>query len=196
MDPDVALMWILDPRSLDPNTQMPHPELSHADALAVRDYLFLADPGAPVAPTVAVSRNDLAPLSRRVGFAEVRHIFESSCIHCHAHTDGRSASVFGFEPSSLDLSSAAGARAGALLPDGTRRSILEPDATGLPPLLHRLMRRHQEATRDVTAPRRDPMDPVVRAQPDEPPGMPLGLPPVDVSDLRLLATWVAAGAPD
>ena len=208
MEPDVALQWILDPRSLDPNTQMPHPELGAADALAIRDFLFLSDPGAPVAPTVsfsgappsqlnvAASPSDLSPLSRRVGYADVRHVFDSSCIHCHAHTDGRSASAFGFRPSSLDLSSPEGVRAGLLLPDGSHRSILEPDETGLAPLLYRLMRRHDEAARDITTPRRDPMSPVVRPRPDEPPGMPLGLPPIDRNDLRLLATWVAAGAPD
>lgn len=189
LDPDVALAWIEDPRSVSPHTQMPETDLSHADAVLVRDFLWFADPGAP-APRPAANL-DLTPLSRPVAFGEIRRIFDRSCIHCHAHTDGRSASALGFEPSSLDLSSEEGVRAGVLLPDGSRRSILEPDASGVAPLLYRLMRRHEEAGRDMTAPRADPLDAVRRVRPDEPVGMPLGLPPVDAGDIRLIATWIA-----
>ncbi|MEZ4337075.1 MAG: hypothetical protein R3B82_10640 [Sandaracinaceae bacterium] len=189
LDPDVALAWIEGPRSVSPHTQMPETELSHADAILVRDFLWFADPGAP-APR-AEPNLDLTPLSRPVAFGEIRRIFDRSCIHCHAHTDGQSASALGFEPSSLDLSSEEGVRAGVLLPDGSRRSIVEPDATGVAPLLYRLMRRHEEAARDMTAPRADPLDPVRRVRPDEPVGMPLGLPPVDASDIRRIATWLA-----
>lgn len=189
LDPDVALAWIEDPRAVSPRTQMPETNLSRADAILVRDFLWFADPGAP-APRPAANL-DLTPLSRPVAFAELRRVFDRSCIHCHAHTDGRSASALGFAPSSLDLSSEEGVRAGVLLPDGTRRSILEPDATGVPPLLYRLMRRHEEASRDVTAPRADTLEPASRARPDEPVGMPLGLPPVDAADIRLIATWIA-----
>ncbi len=192
LEPDVALAWIEDPRAVRPDTQMPPTNLSRADAILVRDYLWFADPGAP-APRPAANL-DLTPLSRPVAFAEMRRIFDRSCIHCHAHTDGRSASALGFEPSSLDLSSLEGVRAGVLLPDGTRRSILEPDASGVAPLLSRLMRRHEEAARDLTAPRADPLAPIARPRPDEPVGMPLGLPPIDPADVRLVATWIAQGA--
>lgn len=192
MDADVALAWIIDPQSIDPDAQMPATNLSREDALLVRDFLWFADPGPPARVTAASV--DLRPLDRRVSFAEVRRIFDGSCIHCHAHTDGRSASAMGFEPSSLDLSSLEGVRAGVLFPDGTHRSILEPDESGLPPLVHRLMRRHEEAGRDITTPRHDPLTPVVRPRPDGVVGMPLGLPPVDGDDIRLIATWIAQGA--
>lgn len=195
MDPDVALAWLLDPASVDPDTLMPKPGLSPEDALALRDFLYLGDPGQPaVLPSLPSSEAPSTP--SRVRYADVRPVFQSSCIHCHAHTDGRAASAFGFEPSSLDLSSAAGVRAGVLLPDGSRRSILEPDETGTAPLIRRLLRRHEEAARDVVAPRADPMLPALRARPEAASGMPLGLPPIGRDDLRLLASWVAAGAPD
>jgi len=196
MDPDVALAWIRDPRSVDPESQMPAPELGAEDARAVRDFLFLASAGAPATPPPTPTRESLAPLGRIVRYADVRVLFQRSCIHCHAHADARAASAFGFAPSSLDLSSAEGVRAGVLLPDGTRRSILTPDGSGVPPLLSRLLRRHEEAVRDVTAPGRDPLGPVARAVPVEPPGMPLGLPPLSIDDLRTIATWIAAGARD
>ena len=194
MEPDVALAWILDPRAIDPTTQMPHPELSRTDAIAVRDFLFLTDAGAPAPASALPGANALRPLSREVSFAEVRRIFERSCIHCHAHTDGRAASAFGFAPSSLDLSSLEGVRAGVLLPDGSRRSILDDEATGTSPLIARLLARHAEAPRDITRPHADPRLPVRRALPDGPVGMPLGLPPLPVEDIRAIATWIAQGA--
>jgi cytochrome c2 len=195
LDPDVALAWILNPRSIDPDTQMPHPELSREDAIAVRDFILLVDPGRPVAPAAPPTAADLRQLNRRVRFAEVRRIFQRSCIHCHAHTSGHETnSAFGFPPGQLDLSSLEGVRAGVRRPDGTARSVIEPDATGVPPLLSRLLRRHAEAARDITAPRRDSLAPVAREVPSEPVGMPIGLPPVPIDDLRLIATWILQGA--
>lgn len=197
LDPNVALQWILNPRALDPNTQMPHPELSREDAIAVRDFIFLADVGSAVRPTAPPTASSLGQARRRVRFADVRRIFQRSCIHCHAHTNGQeTSSSLGFAPSSLDLSSIEGVRAGTQLADGTRRSVIEPDASGVPPLLARLLRRHEEAARDITAPRRDALSPIEREPPTGPVGMPLGLPPVPVEDLRTIATWIAQGAPD
>jgi len=192
LDPDVALAWIENPRAVSPNTQMPETNLSRTEAILIRDYLFFADAGVAAAPPTP--NLDLTPLSRRVSFREVRRVFDSSCIHCHAHTDGESASALGFEPSSLDLSSLEGVRTGVVLPDGTRRSILEPGDDGVAPLISRLLRRHTEAARDVRAPRQDGLAPVTRTRPEAPVGMPLGLPPVDATDIRLIATWIAQGA--
>lgn len=194
MTPDVALAWIRNPRAIDPNTEMPHPQLSDGDARVIRDFLFLVDPGRPAAarrPTL-----ELQPLSRRVRYAEVRAIFDRSCIHCHAHTDGEANATFGFAPSSLDLSSPEGVRAGVLLPGGARRSVLAPDHTGLPPLVWRLVRRHEEATRDQAGVLADPLGPALAPPDDTPPGMPLGLPPVAPDDIRLLYTWALQGAPE
>jgi cytochrome c2 len=197
LHPDVALQWILNPRAIDPETQMPHPELSREDAIAVRDFVFLTELGSPVAPPRGASFADLNVPSRRVRFAEVRRIFQRSCIHCHAHTNGQETSgVFGFAPSQLDLSSVEGVRAGTALADGTRRSVIAPDASGVPPLVARLLRRHAESARDLTTPRHDPLFAVSREHPTEAVGMPLGLPPVPASDIATIAAWIAQGARD
>jgi cytochrome c2 len=197
LTPDIALQWILDPRAIDPETQMPHPALSRADAIAVRDFIFLVDPGAAVPAPRATTFADLRPGTRRVRFAEVRRIFQRSCIHCHAHsnTEGpETHSAFGFAPSALDLSTVEGVRAGTRMGDGSHRSVIEPDDTGVPPLVRRLLQRHSEAARDLTEPRRDPLFTVARDEPADPVGMPLGLPPVPVRDITTIAAWIAQGA--
>ncbi len=66
--------------------------------------------------------------------------------------------------------------------------------SGMPSLVRRLMQRHDEARRDITTPRHDPLTPVVRPRPDGVVGMPLGLPPMDGGDIRIIATWIAQGA--
>ncbi len=197
MHPDVALAWIRDPRAVDPHTLMDRPGVTAEQALAIRDFLYLASPGAP-APVPDVPRAaSLRPLDRAVGWADVRRIFGRSCIHCHAHADdGSSAGALGFEPVALDLSTYEGVLAGVRAPDGSRRSVLEPAEDGTPPLLARLLRRHAEAGRDVVPHRRDTLIRAVRPHADTgPAGMPLGLPPVPEPDLRVLATWIARGAP-
>ncbi|MGF1468617.1 MAG: hypothetical protein ACFCGT_21035, partial [Sandaracinaceae bacterium] len=195
LEPDVALAWIRDPRTIDPNTQMPHPSLTRQDAVAIRDFLFLTDLGDPVRPPPAPRFGAIRALPREVRFAEVRRIFNRSCIHCHAHTTGSaSASALGFEATALDLSTAAGVRRGTVLPDGSTRSVLAPDASGVPPLVGRLLRRHEEAARDLRLPREDTLEPVVRPAPSANVGMPLGLPPVPMRDLRVLVTWIQQGA--
>ncbi len=196
MTPDVALAWIRDPRRLDPNTEMPHPQLSDEESLLIRDFLFLVEPGRPVSAPRTVNASALEPLGRPVRYAEVRRLFDRSCIHCHAHTDGQANATFGFAPSSLDLSSPDGVRAGVTLPDGTHRSVITPDDSGLPPLVWRLMRRHEEAARDVNGVLADPLAPAMAPPSDAPPGMPLGLPPLASEEIRLLYAWALQGAPD
>src|SRR5690606_36904256 len=99
MDPDVALAWIRNPRAVDPHTRMDPPDLTADQALAIRDFLYLASPGAP-APVPDVPRAaSLRPLDRTVRWAEVRRIFGRSCIHCHAHAeDGSTTGALGFAP--------------------------------------------------------------------------------------------------
>ena len=197
MDPDVALAWITDPRRIDPETHMDPPDVTAEEALAIRDFLYLGSPGAaapvPATPTAASIR----PLDRAVRFAEVRRIFGRSCIHCHAHADdGRSTSALGFDSVAIDLSSYEGVLRGALRPDGTRVSLIESGEGETPPLLARLLARHAEAPRDIVPHRRDTLIRAVRPHgPRGPAGMPLGLPPVPESDLRVIVTWIAQGAP-
>ncbi len=188
LDPDVALAWILDPQSVDRDAHMPRVALRREVALALRDYLFLGDFGAPAPAPHLVTQSELTPLTRDVRFADVRRIFGRSCIHCHAHTTGEQASaVFGFPRSALDLSSYEGVMAGVVLADGTHRSIVTRDASGSAPLLARLLTRHLEAAHEASPTRAPRSEAAV--------GMPLGLPPLSADDLRVIATWLAHRAP-
>lgn len=195
LDPAVALAWILDPGSIDPNTTMPRPELPYGDAVAVRDFLFLADPGPAVAAAPALTAADLAPLGRPVHFAEVRRVFARSCIHCHAHTNSMTATAnLGFRRLGLDLSSREGVLAGSIGPDGARRSIVDSAPGRVPILLERLLLRHAESPRDLQRVFRDPLGPGLRRTPSTAlVGMPLGLPPLSLGELRVVATWIGQG---
>lgn len=197
MDPDTMLAWIIDPAAVSPSAHMQRPEIPAADALAVRDYILLADLGRAVRPPVAPTIADITPLSRRVSFREVRALFGQSCIHCHSHASGDGASAaLGFDAFELDLSSWEGVQAGVVNVSGEGHSILEPGPDGLPPLIARLLTRHLEARRDIVTPLRDPLEPGLRRSRDEEPvGMPLGLPPLSRSAIRVIATWLAQGAP-
>ncbi len=196
MSPDTMLAWITDPGSVAPSAHMPTPEISADDALAVRDYVLLAEPGRPVRAPSAPSIGDLTPLERPVSFAEVRAIFGQSCIHCHSHASGAGATAaLGFEAFSLDLSSWEGVQTGITTASGEHRSILEPGPDGVPPLIARLLARHDEARRDIVAPMHDPLTPALRSSGDEGPvGMPLGLPPLTTQQIRVIYTWVGQGA--
>ena len=194
MTPVTALAWIENPADIDPGARMPRLGLSHADATAVRDFLFLGDLGAPSPRTVPLASEDIALLSRNVRFREVRQILGRSCIHCHAHGNG-SGAAFGFSAGALDLSSYEGIRAGVRGPDGDRRSILDGVDGGPAPLLARLLRRHTEAVRDVVGVGADALLPPHRAASDDQAvGMPLGLPPLPQRDLSIIASWIAQGS--
>jgi mono/diheme cytochrome c family protein len=198
LDPTVALAWIRDPTSIDPRTSMPRPAISDADAIALRDFLFLADPGPVVRPPPAPRAADLPPLDRAVRFAEVRRVFGRSCIHCHAHTNSLTATAaLGFRPLGLDLSTREGVIAGSLAPDGSRRSVVEPRDGRPSILLERLLTRYAEAPRDTQRVFRDSLGPGLRrrAPAPTPVGMPLGLPALSLGELRLIATWLAQAAP-
>ncbi len=196
MDPDTMLAWIVDPRSVDENAHMEAPEISRADALAVRDYILLGSPGRPVAPPAAPTAAEVTPLGRDVAFREVRAIFGQSCIHCHSHASGAGASqALGFDAFELDLASWEGIRAGVSTEAGERHSILEATEGGVSPLVARLLRRHAEAPRDIVTPMRDPLRPARRAEPSTAAvGMPLGLPPLSLAQIRIVHTWIVQGA--
>lgn len=203
MERDVMLAWIRDPSRVDPETRMPRPELTAEEALAVRDFLWLGDPGQPAPLRPPTRAAMLEPVEREVSYAEVAAIFARSCVHCHAHSgasvgelSGR-LSAFGFPRAELDLSSYEGVMRGVTRANGERVSLLDPEAEGeAPPLIARLLERHAEAQRDVVPPHRDPLGPAFGVSTDGPMvGMPLGLPPLPAEDLRLLVTWIGRGAP-
>lgn len=196
LDATAALAWILDPTSVDPATTMPRSNLSRDDALAIRDFLFLGDMGTPARAPRAPTAADVAPRAETVTFAQVRRIFSrAGCIHCHSQSSRSASQALGFTGMRVDLDTEAGLRAGWTDADGTTHSVLAPAAGGGPSdLVARLLRRHTESARDLVPIYRDALRPVRRAPDGSPVGMPLGLPPIPVSDIRLIASFVGTGS--
>lgn len=178
MSPDHVAAWLADPKAVAPTATMPDPGLTTEEALAVRDYLLLADPGwtpaAPLGPPPA-------PTTAPVTWAEVEErVFGRICVHCHMDPDqneGRAGpgneGGFGWPASGLELQTYEGVVAAA---------DRIPDA---------LLRRRREAHRDAVGPGERP---ALLTRPEKP-GMPLGLPPLPDEDLALVLGWIAQGSP-
>jgi cytochrome c2 len=182
--PERLLRFLLDPKSVKPDTRMPNFDLSRDQAADIAAYVREAPLAlVPVAPFVR-----LPPLARRVSFEEAdRRVFSRTCHHCH--TDAQSAGGdggpgntggFGFAPRGISFSSHGSILGGYVDERGERRSLFEPMADGTPRLVAALLARHDE----------------VRATPrDSVRGMPLGLPPLSPEDIQLVESWVAQGRP-
>ena len=176
---DMAVAWILDPKSVAPTATMPTMGLTEAEALAVRDYLWLTEPGGA---TPADPLPLPPPLDRPVTWAEVQsEVFGKICAHCHmnpALNEGRAGpgndGGFGWAATGIELE--------------TREGVMAV-ADQIPAAL---LRRRDEARRDVLRPGERPLH-VVRP---ELPGMPLGLPPIDDEDTALVLAWIAQGMPE
>lgn len=128
------------------------------------------------------------PVDRKVRWNDVNEaIFHATCRHCHS--DGGPAlpgeggagntGGFGYDGAGLVLSSYEGVRRGSISADGSRRDLLEPDSSGVAPIVQHLMARHHEVNGS-------PVDGVL--------GMPLALPPVTLDNIALLRGWIAQGA--
>ena len=174
--------WLADPAASKAGTLMPDPGLRPDQIRDLATYLLTAplDPAPPpVLPTM------LPLLDREVRFAEVdAAIFHKTCWHCHsdpgyARGDGGPGNTggLGFAGAGLDLSSHAAILAGSHGPDGKPRSVFTPLPDGTPRIVAHLLARHAE---------------VAGAAP-ELRGMPLGLTPVPLPDIALLATWISQG---
>ena len=193
--------FISGPKLVDPSATMPPQALQPGDAEAIADYLLGGAIEVGGAPPAAAPR-DVPLLDRPVSYEEVRSaLFGRICVHCHmdpASNDGDGGAGntggLGFAGVELNLETYAGIKRG-LRRNGKKVSILKPEKPGQPPLLlAALLRRHQEAARDLRPPFADRPDggpPTDSARP----GMPLGLPPIDLDRLRLVRTWIAQGAP-
>lgn len=179
MDDDVIVAWIRDPAAVGgPGARMPSLGVAEKDAIALRDFLVLADPGgvAPAPPAAALPRVD-----RPVSFVEVEErVVGKICVHCHmdpAQNEGRAgpgnAGAFGWAATGLELQ--------------TYESVKAHGAQ----IVAALLRRRDEAARDCVAAGEVP---AAVARPALP-GMPLGLPPIPDEDIALVAAWVAQGAP-
>ncbi len=178
MTDDAIVAWILDPMAISPRAAMPNLGVSRADAIALRDYLVLADFGgsapAPLAPLPAA-------VSRPVRYEEVEErVFGKICVHCHmdpAQNEGRAgpgnAGGFGWPATGIELQTYASVRDHG------------------PVILAALQRRREEAARDRVRPGETPAE-ITRP---EKPGMPLGLPPIPDDDIALVRAWYAQGAP-
>jgi len=176
--------WLLDPKSIKPDTRMPNFGLTVDEAADIATYIWQAT----LAPEPHSAFVRLPPLTRPVSFEEVdRRVFSRTCHHCHTDADAAggdggpgNTGGFGFAPRGVSFSSHASILAGYLDERGRRRSLFEPLADGTPRLIAALLARHDEANR---APRRD-----VR-------GMPLALPPLAAEEIQLVESWVAQGKP-
>lgn len=190
MSDDRIVAWIQNPQSLHPKATMPALGISLADAIALRDFLVLADPGGTVAKAPekltkmpkSVSCNSTAPSSTpTVRWEEVEsRVFGKICVHCHmdpSQNEGRAgpgnAGGFGWPATGIQLQ--------------TREGVAEH----APAILAAMQRRRDELPRDVIAAGQRPAD----IQRPEKPGMPLGLPAIPDEDIRLVASWMEQGCP-
>jgi hypothetical protein len=170
---------------MKPDTRMPNHNLSLEDAQHLARWIVEA----PLAPLTPRAPPRLPPpLARRVTFAEVQdRVLGVTCGHCHGNPDVAlgdggpgNTGGFGFSPKRLDLTTYAAVAAGYVDPSGERHSVFTPTADGTPRLVAALLARHAEEA----------------GQPNtEVRGMPLGLPPLAVEDIQLVATWIAQGRP-
>ncbi len=179
MSNDMIAAWILDPRSVSAAATMPALGLGADDAVALRDFLVLADPGGATAKaTVATATAPSTP--PRWDDVESR-VFGKICTHCHmdpAQNEGRrgpgNAGGFGWPETGLELQ--------------TYASVVQNRDR----IVAAIERRYAEEVRDHVKPGEVP---AVVSRPALP-GMPLGLPALPAEDFALVKAWYAAGAPE
>jgi cytochrome c2 len=185
LDRTTLVKWLLDPQSVKKGTPMPQTPMSEAEARDIAAYILHAE----LEPLPEVSIPEPLPLlDRRVRFAEVaERVLDVTCRHCHGNPDVAlgdggpgNTGGFGFEGRRLDLTSYARVNSGYLDDEGERQSAFVKMKDGTPRLIASLYARHAEVAGKP--------NPEVR-------GMPLGLPPVPMKDIQLLATWIAQGRP-
>jgi len=185
LDPDRAVAWILDPKSVSPSATMPSFGLTRDEAIAVRDHLWTTPPGTRSATLADVARfappADLGapPASPRWADVEAR-VFGRICTHCHmdpAQNEGRAgpgnAGGFGWAATGIELQ--------------TREGVLANGEA----VVAAMRRRVDEGRRESLVPGVSPAAPVDHARP----GMPLGLPPLSDADIAMVERWLAAGGP-
>lgn len=187
--PQALVTWLLEPKQVKHDAVMPDIPMTEREAVDIVTYLLEAEPdGAPEAELP----ERRAPLERRVSYGEVEaKVFKKVCWHCHSDPelndgDGGPGNTggFGFEGRGLSLGSFRSVMSGSLDDHGERQSVFREVAFGddrkMPLLLAVLYARHAEAEGRVIEGLR---------------GMPMGLPPLPMEDIRLLETWIAQGRP-
>jgi mono/diheme cytochrome c family protein len=195
--PDVLLDWIVDPKSVDPDTKMPVQGVSRDEAEAIAQFLWYGDPGAWMSEAPATKKAK----GRKVTYAILeREIFKKICEHCHmdegSYDNGAgNGGGMGYQGRGLSLESFASFKKGSKQEDGTYASILRPGKSGRPILIERLERRKEENKRDMVKPFAQLGDQTKISFPSEGPGMPLGLPALTEEQLQMIQSWIDAGAP-
>lgn len=183
MSDDMIAAWIADPTAVSAKATMPNLGLDAASALALRDYVVLANPdeslpgAAPAAP--ARTADPPNPATPRWDDVETR-VFGKICIHCHMdpkQNEGRAgpgnAGGFGWPATGIELQTYEGV-------------VANKDR-----ILAALARRNVEDPRDFVKPGQVP----AKVKRPEKPGMPLGQPALPAADQALVQAWFAAGAP-
>lgn len=181
MGPDHIVAWIENPRALSPSASMPSFGVTRDDAIALRDFLVLAEPEGR-AP--AAAGPPPAATTQPVTWATVdERVFGKICAHCHMDPSNPSnlerrgpgnAGGFGWPETGIHLQSRDGVAAVA-------------DRIG-----PALLRRRDEAARDTVRPGETPAHLTRPAKP----GMPLGLPPLSDEDISLVLGWIEQGMPE
>ncbi|MHB8873820.1 MAG: hypothetical protein ACYC8T_09070 [Myxococcaceae bacterium] len=194
--------WILDPQSVKPSAGMPKLRVNAAEASALADFVYFAEPGAPakVAARRAPAFDAAAPVP---GYEEVEaKVFHQLCWHCHSNpdfTDGDggpgNTGGFGFAAARLSFASFEEVMSGSVGEDGQRRSIFRKGSSGEPVILERLRLRYVENDRDYVRPGKDLGVDRRAAPPGGERGMPLGLPALSAEQFSLVERWVKGGRP-
>ncbi len=176
MNPEAVLSWLSSPAAIKSDTLMPRFALTEEERRDLAAFVVRSPLDPPPAPPAPPQRPPV--LERRVSYAEVEaRVFKKICWHCHSDPepvggDGGPGNTggFGFAGKGLDFGShAAVVRGGAL----------ETDATGTPRVIAAMLARHVEAAGGEVPGKL---------------GMPLGLPPMSLDEIRLVDTWIAQGA--
>jgi mono/diheme cytochrome c family protein len=180
MSDDMIVAWIEDPQAVSATATMPKLGVTRDEAVALRDYLVLADPGGKTSTgrTATASAAAVGPMPTWDD-VEAR-VFGRICIHCHmdpAQNEGRAgpgnAGGFGWAATGIEL------------------QTYEGVVTHREQILAAIRRRETEEARDRVAPGERPASlvrPVL-------PGMPLGLPALPSEDILMVERWFTAGAP-
>lgn len=193
---------LLDPRSLNPASEMPRPEsgMNPAEAELLADFVLFAEPGKPrPRPHRAPAKTD----GPTPAYEEVEaKVFKFVCWHCHSDPDfaggdggpGNTGGL-GFGKLGLSFASYEDVLNGSLSADGKRQSIFRPGESGEPVLLERLRRRYLENDHDFRLPGEDDGKDHRRARETKPRGMPLGLPALTDEQFSVVERWVKGGHP-
>jgi hypothetical protein len=196
--PDVVAAWISEPQAFEPDTLMPDMNLPASEASAIAEFLLHGDPQVRPAPPPPVVEMPPAA-THQVSWAEVKErVLGRICVHCHMNDHEQDPGPgnnggYGWPGSHFRMRTYETLVSGARGPDGERYSVLVPrEGETFAPILTAMLRRRLEHPRDVVLPFEDHERP---AHPEQPPGMPMGLPTMTDEEIGLVRAWIEQGCP-